>query len=191
MGSLSLQQRQREQTAYYAQLGQQRHQEQAREVRQLQQPQAACYASQMQQTHRHDTAQAQAEASRSRPEYVKSQTGTPINVRDGVAVTVARGIFVSGISYKAREEDVKRKFSSVGDIVRCVLLMNTSTGKSKGFATILFSSSADAQKAINKYNGATWLEKKLIVRVDKEASTLTAPPRSDTAPLIVNGSRVQ
>lgn len=156
----------------------------------MQQSQSAYYASQPAQPMRNDTPQAQAGASRLPPEYVKSRTGTPINVRDGVALTVSRGVFVSGINFKAREEDVKRKFSSAGDIIKCVLQSDSSSGKSKGVATVLFASSSDAQRAIDRYDGVSWMDKKIRVRIDRKTTTLAAPPRLDASPLIVNGSRV-
>lgn len=191
MEGLSLQQRQQQQAAYYAQQQQaQQRQRQAQAAQQLQQSQAAYYASQVSQTNG-SSSQAQAGTSRTAPQYVNSYTGTPINVRDGVALTVSRGIFVSGINYKAREEDVRHKFSKAGDVVKCALQTDASTGKSKGVATVLFASSAEAQKAIDRYNDSTWMDKKIKVRIDKESTTLAAPPRSDASPLIVNGSRVR
>lgn len=192
MESMSLQQRlllQNHQQATYCAQQQQQQPKQVQVARQASQSHGAYYT--LPPPRRFDSPQSQAGASRSPPEYINSQTGTPINVRDGVALTVSRGVFVSGINYKAREEDIQRRFASVGDVVKCVLQMDPSTGKSKGVATVLFSSSSEAQKAMNKYNGATWMDKMIKVRIDKEATPLAAPPRSDASPLIVNGSRVQ
>lgn len=154
-------------------------------TRRPQQSQASFYAP---QASRHESPQAHSSTSRLPPEYIHSQTGTPVNVRGGYALTVSRGLFVSGINYKAREDDVKRKFSSAGTIMKCVLLTDNSSGKSKGVATVLFSSEAEAQKAVDKYDGAIWMDKKIRVRIDKETTTIAAPPRSDASPLIVNGS---
>lgn len=200
MGGFSIEQRQRQQAVCYAQQQQQqqKHQMQAQFQAQAQaqteaarQAQQATYYATQGQLKRHDSPQAQGSSSRTAAEYISSQTGTPINVRGGVAVTVSRGVFVSGMNYKAREEDIKRKFSSVGNIVKCTLHTDASTGKSKGVATLLFESASEAQKAINKYHHATWMDKEIKVRPDKETTTIVAPPRLDSSPLIVNGSRLQ
>ena len=97
---------------------------------------------------------------------------------------------MSGINYQAREEDIKHKFSSCGRVESCELLKDSTTGRSKGVATLLFSSPAEAQKAVDKYDGTAWMDKSIKVRLDTEKSPAAGPSRADVPPLIVNGSRV-
>jgi len=116
--------------------------------------------------------------------YVSNGTGRPVNQSKGVAVTVPRGIFVSGISYNMTESHIKRKFSKVGTVVECALKTDNATGKSKGVATVLFQTAKEAQEATKRYHRSMWEGKEIKVRLDKEETVVATP----TDPLIVNGS---
>lgn len=205
IAGLSIQQRQQQEAIYYAQQQKQQQQEQ--------QQQAICLAQQQQQQRQPPTTaqqykigytapavqqsqtayspQSHASAARQAipSRYVTSGTKQPVNVSNGFAVTVSRGIFVSGLNYKVKESDVKHLFSKIGNVVESRLLCDPSTGKSKGVATVLFSTAKEAQEAIFRYHGALWMEKKIKVRPDTEATTVVEPRREDDTPLIVNGSR--
>lgn len=128
------------------------------------------------------------------PVYAVSSSGTPINIGHGTVRTEVRGVFVSGLNYKARTKDVESLFSRAGEVTKCELQKDTSTGKSKGNATIQYASAAEVQRAIDMFNGKSYMNLRLIVRKDKEATAISPPPTQasrSSEPIIVNGSQSQ
>ncbi|KAK4497478.1 hypothetical protein PRZ48_011929 [Zasmidium cellare] len=128
---------------------------------------------------------------------MNTATGAPINTANGVVRVEARGIFVSGLNFKARTRDVEAYFSKVGEIVKCEVQKDPQTGKSKGNATIKYASAEAAQKAIRTFHGRPFMQMTLNVRFDKDQTPITSPPaagtssqpaRSSNEPTIVNGS---
>lgn len=158
----------------------------------LQDPRYIAWYQQYQQTIRAQAAASQQHAAHF-PMYALSSSGTPINTSHGTVRTEARGIFVSGLNYKARTKDVEAEFRRAGEVTKCEVQKDTSTGKSKGNATIQYASAAEAQQAIRMFNGRTYMNMKLNVRGDKEATAVSPPPVQASRsgePIIVNGSQV-
>uniref|UniRef100_A0A5B6ZRL5 Putative nucleolin-like n=1 Tax=Davidia involucrata TaxID=16924 RepID=A0A5B6ZRL5_DAVIN len=60
-------------------------------------------------------------------------------------------IFIGGLDKDAKEEDIRKIFEEVGEIVEVRLMMNGRTGKNKGFAFVRFALAADAKAALAKY----------------------------------------
>ncbi|KAF2770925.1 RNA-binding domain-containing protein [Teratosphaeria nubilosa] len=128
------------------------------------------------------------------PMYTMSAPGTPVNTRHGTVRTEARGVFVSGLNYKARTKDVEDHFRKAGQIIKCDVHKDHATGKSKGVATIQYASTAEARKAIEKFDHSTWMGMRLKVRHDREATAVSPPPAQASKaaePIIVNGSQVR
>lgn len=61
-------------------------------------------------------------------------------------------IFIGGLDKDAKEEDIRKVFSEVGEIVDLRVVMNAKTGKNKGFAFLRYASAEDAKKALEKFN---------------------------------------
>lgn len=131
------------------------------------------------------------------PVYTMNTTGAPVNTANGVVRVEARGIFVSGLNFKARTKEVEAHFSKVGDIVKCEVQKDPQTGKSKGNATVKYASSEAAQRAIRTFHGKSFMQMTLNVRFDKDQTPITSPAaagtsdhpaRSSNEPTIVNGS---
>lgn len=138
------------------------------------------------------------------PVYIPTSAGTYVNVGQGAIKTEIRGIFISNIDYKASSKDIQAFFGKAGEIVKCQLLKDPATGKSKGNATVQYASAKDAKKAVGMFNNEKWMSMRLKVRLDKEpiavgtssssrASASTSNGRSSqsrnsTEPIIVNGS---
>lgn len=117
--------------------------------------------------------------------------------------TEARGIFIQGLDYKIRSEEVRALFSKAGKIVKCTL-QTDSRGNSKGVARIEYASMAEAQLAVQTFSGWKWHNRVLKIRLDKEefvvnddARTMPSGSKSsdvvhrttaDHEPVIVNGS---
>ena len=62
-------------------------------------------------------------------------------------------LYVGNLSFDTAEGDLNALFSSMGTVVSCSLIMDRTTGKSRGFAFVEMSSQAEATKAIAELNG--------------------------------------
>jgi hypothetical protein len=144
------------------------------------------------------------------PVYVSSPLGTHVNVGQGAIKTEVRGVFISNIDYKAGTRDLQRFFSRAGEIVNCQLQQDSTTGKSKGNATVQYATANDAKNAVRLFNNEKYMGMRLKVRLDKEPVAVGVPStsssrangtastnrpaqqsRNNTEPIIVNGSVCQ
>ena len=57
-------------------------------------------------------------------------------------------VFVGGISYKTTEEQLKDYFMTFGEVVEAVIIKNRFTGRSRGFAFLVFADLALAHRLI-------------------------------------------
>lgn len=62
-------------------------------------------------------------------------------------------ILVRNLSRETTIEDIKALFTPFGEITSCELVMDTDTGKSKGFGFVEMSKPGAARTAISKLNG--------------------------------------
>lgn len=60
-------------------------------------------------------------------------------------------IFIGGLDKSAREEDIRKVFEEVGEVLEVRLMMNSKTGKNKGYAFLRFALASDAKRALAKY----------------------------------------
>ncbi|KAK9289813.1 hypothetical protein L1049_007973 [Liquidambar formosana] len=60
-------------------------------------------------------------------------------------------IFLGGLDKSATEEDIRKVFEEVGQVLEVRLMMNSHTGKNKGYAFLRYALAADAKKALEKY----------------------------------------
>ncbi|XP_025817969.1 glycine-rich RNA-binding protein 2, mitochondrial-like isoform X1 [Panicum hallii] len=65
-------------------------------------------------------------------------------------------LFVGGLSYDTNETALKDAFSRHGDVIAVKVICHPTTGKSKGFGFVTFSSQDEAAAAAHKMNGARW-----------------------------------
>ncbi|CAN4118337.1 unnamed protein product [Withania somnifera] len=61
-------------------------------------------------------------------------------------------IFIGGLDKDSNEDDLRKIFGEVGEVVDVRLLINRETGKNKGFAFLRYASAADAKKAVERYS---------------------------------------
>ncbi|KAK3708140.1 hypothetical protein LTR37_011644 [Vermiconidia calcicola] len=135
------------------------------------------------------------------PLYAPSVTGIPTNIDRGYARTEYRGVFVSGLNFKVRTNDIKELFSRCGKVVKCDHHKDSDTGKSRGSAIITYGTPEEAQKAVSNLDGREWMNRTIKVRLDKEATTVAPPPQStaststqttkvnNSGPVIVDSSK--
>jgi RNA recognition motif-containing protein len=77
-------------------------------------------------------------------------------------------LFVGNLSLETSWRDLKDHFKTCGDVKRAEVVMN-SAGESKGFGTVQFFQSADAESAIQELNGSELNGNTIEVRMDQRA----------------------
>jgi RNA recognition motif-containing protein len=66
---------------------------------------------------------------------------------------MAKKLYVGGISYGTSEDALKAHFAQAGAVESASIIMDKMTGRSKGFGFIQMSNDAEADNAINMFNG--------------------------------------
>jgi len=62
-------------------------------------------------------------------------------------------IYVGNLSYETTEEELQAAFGAHGKVETVTIIRDRYTGRSKGFAFVEMPSAAEAQAAINAFNG--------------------------------------
>ena len=76
---------------------------------------------------------------------------------------MAKKLYVGGIAYGTSEDTLKNHFAQAGAVESASIIMDKMTGRSKGFGFVQFANDADADKAINMFNGQELEGRKLTV----------------------------
>ena len=62
-------------------------------------------------------------------------------------------LYVGGIPYRSTEDDMKKAFSEAGTVVSASIISDRMTGRSRGFGFVEMSTEAEAQAAIDRWDG--------------------------------------
>ena len=62
-------------------------------------------------------------------------------------------LYVVNLPYSARDDSLQELFSQAGTVVSANVITDRESGRSKGFAFVEMSSPAEAEKAIQMFNG--------------------------------------
>ena len=90
---------------------------------------------------------------------------------------MAKKLYVGGLPYATTNDELRDAFAQCGEVEEASILMDKITGRSRGFGFVTMKEDADAEKAIEKWNGADFGGRKLTVN---EARPMEArAPRSD------------
>ncbi|PIA31041.1 hypothetical protein AQUCO_05300104v1 [Aquilegia coerulea] len=81
-------------------------------------------------------------------------------------------VFVGGLDKDASEDDLKKVFSAVGEIVEVRLMMNPQTKKNKGFAFLRFATVEQAKRAVKEMRNPVVHGKKCGVTPSQDSDTL-------------------
>ncbi len=88
---------------------------------------------------------------------------------------MALKLYVGGLPYKTTEDELRDAFSQAGTVTSATIIMDRMTGRSKGFGFVEMSTDAEAQAAIDMWNGKDFGGRTMTVN---EARPLEArPPR--------------
>ncbi|KKU81781.1 MAG: RNP-1 like protein RNA-binding protein [Parcubacteria group bacterium GW2011_GWA1_47_8] len=89
---------------------------------------------------------------------------------------MAKKLYVGGIPYSTTEDDLKVAFSEAGEVLSSAIIIDKMTGRSKGFGFVEMANDADADKAIDMWNGKDFQGRTLTVN---EARPLEERPRRE------------
>ncbi len=76
---------------------------------------------------------------------------------------MAKKLYVGGISYSTTNDGLKAAFAQAGEVLSATIIMDRMTGRSKGFGFVEMANDADADKAIEMWNGKELEGRKLTV----------------------------
>jgi cold-inducible RNA-binding protein len=85
-------------------------------------------------------------------------------------------LFVGNLPYKTTDTDLKDMFSQNGEVTEAVVIMDRERGVSKGFGFVTMTNDAEANAAIEAWNGKDVEGRALTVN---EARPQTDRPRRD------------
>jgi len=83
---------------------------------------------------------------------------------------MATKLYVGGLSFSTEEEQLKKLFGQVGEVVSCNLIRDRDTNQSRGFAFVEMASEAEASQAISQFNGYDLDGRSLTVNEAREKS---------------------
>ena len=76
---------------------------------------------------------------------------------------MAKKLYVGNMSYSTTDASLKDLFSQAGNVSSATIIMDKMTGRSKGFGFVEFQDDAEADAAIEKFNGMDVDGRKLTV----------------------------
>jgi cold-inducible RNA-binding protein len=77
-------------------------------------------------------------------------------------------LYVGNLAFQATEAQIEQRFSACGEVASVVLMLDQTSGRSRGFAFVEMANPAGAQKAIAELNGKELLGRFLRVDVAEE-----------------------
>lgn len=72
-------------------------------------------------------------------------------------------LYIGNLSYKATEDDLKKKFEEIGECVSVNIVFDRFTARPKGFAFVEMATKEAAQEAIQKLNHTALYGRGIIV----------------------------
>jgi RNA recognition motif-containing protein len=85
-------------------------------------------------------------------------------------------LFVGGLPYSVRDDELREHFSQAGEVTSASVIMERDTGRSKGFGFVEMATEEAAQKAIEMFHEAEMAGRRIIVNV---ARPKEERPRND------------
>jgi RNA recognition motif-containing protein len=76
---------------------------------------------------------------------------------------MATRLYVGGLPYSTTEDSLRGAFAQAGTVASASIIMDRMTGRSKGFGFVEMASDAEAQKAIELWNGKEFEGRRLTV----------------------------
>lgn len=80
---------------------------------------------------------------------------------------MSKRLYVGNISFKASEDDLRELFAKAGEVASTKLITDPATGKPRGFGFVEMNSDEEAQKAIEMFNGSSFMDRNIVVNEAK------------------------
>lgn len=77
-------------------------------------------------------------------------------------------LYVGNLAFQATESVIEERFSKCGEVASVALMLDQTSGRSRGFAFVEMASTEGAQKALAELNGKDLLGRSLRVDVAEE-----------------------
>jgi cold-inducible RNA-binding protein len=87
-------------------------------------------------------------------------------------------LFVGNLSYQTGENDLQDYFAQAGTVTSVNLMLDKTTGKSRGFAFVEFAEAEAAQRAIDQFHNKEFQGRQLTINI--------ARPREERPPGLGN-----
>ena len=85
-------------------------------------------------------------------------------------------LYVGNMSYSTTEDELRDLFMQAGTVTSVAVIMDRETQRPKGFAFVEMSSQAEAQKAIEMFNGRSLGGRDLWVNIAQPREERGGPP---------------
>ncbi|MCF7917882.1 RNA-binding protein [Candidatus Gracilibacteria bacterium] len=89
-------------------------------------------------------------------------------------------LYVGGLSYSVKNDGLAAAFAPAGTVVSAQVIMDKFSGRSKGFGFVEMSTEAEAQAAVEMFNGKEIDGRTVTVNVARPLAE--RPPRRDFRP---------
>ncbi len=90
-------------------------------------------------------------------------------------------LYVGGIPYTTTEAALRDAFAKAGAVTSASIIIDRMTGRSKGFGFVEMSNEAEADAAINMFNGQDFEGRKLTVNIARPLEPRA--PRDNRRPM--------
>ena len=109
---------------------------------------------------------------------------------------MSKKLFVGNLPFEVNDADLLTVLAVAGDVVEAKVIVNTKTGRSKGYGFVEMATEEMAQEAVRKFEGATLNERALTVQLatpkqeataKKDVSEGSASTDADTAHAVPEG----
>jgi len=88
-------------------------------------------------------------------------------------------LYVGNLSFRTLEKDLQDYFSQAGVVTSCNVVLDKSTGRSRGFAFVEYSTPEEANKAVEQFNGKEFDGRPLTVNIARPREERgERPPRA-------------
>lgn len=77
---------------------------------------------------------------------------------------MASNLFVAGIPFAYKDEELQKHFEEAGTVVSAKIITDRDSGRSKGYGFVEMATEEEAKKAIEMFNNSTLGERTIIVK---------------------------
>ena len=84
---------------------------------------------------------------------------------------MGKKLYIGNLGYDVTQEDLQELFAQAGTCESVAVIMDRTTGQSRGFGFVEMSSNAEAQQAIQRFNGHDFKGRALKVNEAMERSS--------------------